>query len=190
MSNSNAVLAQNATQLAISTPSEINIGGIVTMLFLRKQDEHGRATFGTNRGKQNLFASTCAWVKSLRGINAKEHLPEEIELQIRVACDKAVSDAFTNVLQSYDRFTIKTGGLRTLIAKDGSIKNREAFAGIHAARDACANEHRLCDMLTLRQKQEQINRLLDKPALEDDQRAMLSRLQKQVDILSAEIAKP
>lgn len=171
---------------ALSTPSELPIEAIVATFFLKSQDEHGRRTYSTARGKQGLFHSTCQFVKSMRGISAREHLPDDLAETIKREIGVALQGQVNMLVNDFDRHVIKAGGLRAILKKKGPVKS-EAFATLRASRDTRGvDEHRLACLITLNQKQKRLDSLLEKDALEDEDREEITKLQRQIDVLRKE----
>lgn len=195
------VLAQSATQLAVSSPRELDLPGLVALIIEQKTKfgENGQRTISTGRGKQTVFASVCAFVKSLRQINRTERLPVDeadrasrglgvhvpTELDVRTAVDEAFEREALVLLREFERKTFKSGGLRSKVLKTGAIE-REALATMSLSRD-CRNtaEMALSDLLTISKLEERVDRILDKPARDDEDRENLSRLNRTIEKLRA-----
>ena len=182
---SNQTLTNNATNLAVSTPKDFDVKNLVKLLFVKKQDENGRTTMSTSRGKQTLFAATCSWIKSMRGIAREQHLSLELETEIKTAITEVIAEQFTALQAEYDTFVIRRGGLVTKFDKSNTISHREAFSTIKASRIAESKEQRLSDMLTLTSVEARINSILDKTIRTEQDEKNLVKVQKQAEQLRA-----
>lgn len=179
--NPNALATHNANVAAISTPQALDIANIVSTFALKKVDEHGRAVFSTGRGKQNLFAVVCQYVKSLRGIPRTDALPPETAESIKREIDAMLRGKLDAMLAEYSTFTVRTGGLGTRIDKNGKVTSKAfaTFKGERETRDE--KEHKLACLLDLGKLETALNRAIDKNDAEKQ-----SEILRKIEILRKE----
>lgn len=162
---SNEALAQNATQMARSTPTSQDFTLLVREVADTKTNI-GISLRGKH-GEQSLFSGVCKLVKSMLGMEREAHLPDDVVAQIREAITKFWTNEFSKVLQ-YGEVQSITYDKPSARIKAAAVQSVSLNARIHVARELPdGKEKRFFTLCLYNQAATRLGKMKDRPDLYD-----------------------
>lgn len=140
------VLTNNATNLAVSTPKEIDLVEMVKNCAFRKSNI-GETLVG-NKGKRNLFSAVCADYKSLRSIAKDTRLDDETVGKINEAIKSFWSRQAQRILDYGEVVSASFDKPSAEFTEDGKrVTNVHLNAKLHSRKELCDSRERKLNVL-------------------------------------------